>query len=212
MKLILHQATLAITEIDFDQALFASRIEQQHLRPTPASVFLVFHSGSGMRKIVFQVIQYKPFQILVESFVAERVATSPSVFHFRIRTSFQVPGFEWVHELLLLCLTSNSAQFCAEIACGKTGLGHNCTDSRFRIHRESVSGLGGFSLGFVYRCARRVGSGLYQSASILYHLTTARRWRSGDTQRFGVLYSKFEFAVQDAIKTPQAKATPTLSR
>ena len=39
----------------------------QALRPTPASVFLVFHSGSGMRKIVFQVIQYKPFQILVES-------------------------------------------------------------------------------------------------------------------------------------------------
>ena len=36
-------------------------------RPTPASFFLVFHSGSGMRKIVFQVIQYKPFQILVES-------------------------------------------------------------------------------------------------------------------------------------------------
>ena len=52
---------------------------------------------------------------------------------------------------------------------------------------------------------RRVGSGLYQSASILYHLTTARRWRSGDTQRFGVLYSKFEFAVQDAIKTPKLK-------
>ena len=73
------------------------------------------------------------------------------------------------------------------------------------LHRESVSGLGGFSLGFVYRCARRVGSGLYQSASILYHLTTARRWRSGDTQRFGVLYSKFEFAVQDAIKTPKLK-------
>ena len=89
-----------------------------------------------MRKIVFQVIQYKPFQILVESFVAERVATSPSVFHFRIRTSFQVPGFEWVHELLLLCLTSNSAQFCAEIACGKTGLGHNCTDSRFRMKND----------------------------------------------------------------------------
>ena len=61
--------------------------------------------------------------------MGEMFATSPSVFHFRIRTSFQVPGFEWVHELLLLCLTSNSAQFCAEIACGKTGLGHNCTDS-----------------------------------------------------------------------------------
>ena len=68
-------------------------------------------------------------------------AASLSVFHFRIRTSFQVPGFEWVHELLLLCLrerglTSNSAQFCAEIACGKTGLGHNCTDSRFRMKND----------------------------------------------------------------------------
>ena len=48
-------------------------------------------------------------------------ATSQSVFHFRIRTSFQVPGFEWVHELLLLCLTSNSAQFCAEIALERGG-------------------------------------------------------------------------------------------
>ena len=55
-----------------------------------------------MRKIVFQVIQYKPFQILVESQVLARemFAASLSVFHFRIRTSFQVPGFEWVHELL----------------------------------------------------------------------------------------------------------------
>ena len=89
-----------------------------------------------MRKIVFQVIQYKPFQILVESFVAGKFATSPPVFHFRIRTSFQVPGFECAHELLLLCLTSNSAQFCAEIACGKTALGHNCTDSRFRMKND----------------------------------------------------------------------------
>ena len=77
-----------------------------------------------------------------------------------------------------------------------------CTNG---LHRESVSGEAGFRLGFVYRCAGRVGSGLYQSASILYHLTTARRWRSGDTQRFVVLYSKFEFAVQDAIKTPKLK-------
>ena len=68
--------------------------------------------------------------------MGEMFATSQSVFHFRIRTSFQVPGFEWVHELLLLCLTSNSAQFCAEIACGKTGLGHNCTDSRFRMKND----------------------------------------------------------------------------
>ena len=89
-----------------------------------------------MRKIVFQVIQYKPFQILVESLARESSLASPSVFHFRIRTSFQVPGFEWVHELLLLCLTSNSAQFCAEIACGKTALGHNCTDSRFRMKND----------------------------------------------------------------------------
>ena len=89
-----------------------------------------------MRKIVFQVIQYKPFQILVESFARKPSLASLSVFHFRIRTSFQVPGFEWVHELLLLCLTSNSAQFCAEIACGKTVLGHNCTDSRFRMKND----------------------------------------------------------------------------
>ena len=83
----------------------------QNSRPTPASVFLVFHSGSGMRKIVFQVIQYKPFQILVESFLAGRVARSPSVFHFRIRTSFQVLSIPlglsrdkiW-REKLFLCL------------------------------------------------------------------------------------------------------------
>ena len=106
------------------------------LRPTPASFFLVFHSGSGMHKIVFQVIQYKPFQILVECLVGERVATSPSVFHFRIRTRFQVPEFEWVHELMLFCLATNPAQFCAEISCGKTGLGHNCTDSRFRMKND----------------------------------------------------------------------------
>ena len=136
MKLILYQATIAITKIDFGPGPFRCQIELGHLRPTPASVFLVFHSGSGMRKIVFQVIQYKPFQILVESLARESSLASPSVFHFRIRTSFQVPGFEWVHELLLLCLTSNSAQFCAEIACGKTGLGHNCTDSRFRMKND----------------------------------------------------------------------------
>ena len=38
----------------------------------------------------------------------------------------------------------------------------------WHIHRESVSGEAGFRLGFVYRSARRVGSDLYQSASILY--------------------------------------------
>ena len=101
-----------------------------------------------MHKIVFQVIQYKPFQILVESLARESSLASPSVFHFRIRTSFQVPGFEWVHELLLLCLTSNSAQFCAEIACGKTGLGHNFTDSiqnEKRFLRIAAWGVSRFS-------------------------------------------------------------------
>ena len=89
---------------------------------------------------------------------------------------------------------------------------NHCTESY--LHRESVSGQAGFRLGFVLRSARRVGSGLYHYALILYHLTTARRWRSGDTQRFGVLYSKFEFAVQDTIKTSKLKpAQPeTLSR
>ena len=79
---------------------------------------------------------YRPFQIVVESFATERVVASPSVFHFRIRTRFQVPGFEWVHELLLFCLATNPEQFCAEISCGKTGLGHNFTDSRFRMKND----------------------------------------------------------------------------
>ena len=35
------------------------------LRPTPLSREIIFDSGSGMRKIVFQVIQYKPFQISI---------------------------------------------------------------------------------------------------------------------------------------------------
>ena len=72
-------------------------------------------------------------------------------------------------------------------------------------HRESVSGLGGFRLGFVHDPPRLGGSGLYQNALILYHLTTARGLGGWRTQRFGVLYSKFEFAVQDAIKTPKLK-------
>ena len=89
-----------------------------------------------MRKIVFQVIQYKPFQILVESLARESSLASPSVFHFRIRTRFHLQEFEWVHELKLFCLATNPAQFCAEISCGKTGLGHNCTDSRFRMKND----------------------------------------------------------------------------
>ena len=77
------------------------------------------------------------------------------------------------------------------------------------FHRESISGLAGFSLGFCLPLRSAAWSGLYHLTSILYHLTTARRLRSGDTQRFGVLYSKFEFAVQDTIKTPKLKpATP----
>ena len=42
----------------------------------------------------------------------------------------------------------------------------------------------GFRLGFCLPLRSAAGSGLYQLASILYHLTTARRLRSGDTQRF----------------------------
>ena len=76
------------------------------------------------------------------------------------------------------------------------------------VHPKTLLRERGFRLGFVLRSARRVGSGLYHRALILYHLTTARRWRSGDTQRFGFLYSKFEFAVQDAIKTPAKAPLP----
>ena len=89
-----------------------------------------------MRKIVFQVIRYKPFQILVETFPEPWARGSPSIFHFRIRTRFQVPGFEWVHELLLFCLASNPAQFCAEISCGKTELGHNFTLAESRMKND----------------------------------------------------------------------------
>ena len=99
------------------------------LRPTPASSFSVFLSGIRKFKNVFQVTQYKTCQILVQTFPEPWARGSTSVFHFRKRVRFQVPGFEWVHELLLFCLASNPAQFCAEISCGKTGLGHNCTDS-----------------------------------------------------------------------------------
>ena len=50
-----------------------------------------------------------------------------------------------------------------------------------RVHPTSLCGLPSCRLGFVCRCAVRAGSDLYQSESILYHLTTARRRRSGDT-------------------------------
>ena len=92
------------------------------IRPTPASCFSVFLSGIRKLKNVFQVTQYKTFQILVQTFPEPWARGSPSVFHFRNRQRFQVPGFEWVHELLLFCLASNPAQFCAEISCGKTEL------------------------------------------------------------------------------------------
>ena len=71
------------------------------------------------------------------------------------------------------------------------------------VHPKTLLRERGVRLGFVLRSARRVGSGLYHYVLILYHLTTARRWRGGDTQRFGVLYPKFEFAVQEAFKTPK---------
>ena len=112
-------------------------------RPTPASFCSVFLSGIRKRKNVFQVTQYKTFQILVQTFPEPWARGSPSVFHFRNRQRFQVPGFEWVHELLLFCLASNPAQFCAEISCGKTELEHNCTISRFRMKNVSrFAGVG----------------------------------------------------------------------
>ena len=97
---------------------------------------------------MFQVTQYKTFQILVQTFPEPWARGSPSVFHFRNRQRFQVPGFEWVHELLLFCLASNPAQFCAEISCGKTELEHNCTISisrmknDFSVCRRGASGGG----------------------------------------------------------------------
>ena len=105
-------------------------------RPTPLSREIHFLSGFRKRKFVFQVTKYKTFQKIVQTFPETWSSGSPSVFHFRNRQRFQVPGFEWVHELLLFCLASNPAQFCAEISCGKTGLGHNCTDSRFRMKND----------------------------------------------------------------------------
>ena len=64
---------------------------------------------------------------------------------------------------------------------------------------------GGFRLGFVHHSPRSTGSGLYQSAKILYHLTTAMGQGERRLQRFGVLYSKVGFAVQDMIKNPKLK-------
>ena len=77
------------------------------------------------------------------------------------------------------------------------------------IYRESVSGWAGFRLGFVHHSPRPGGSGLYHYALILYHLTTARGLGSGARSVSENSDTKFEFAVQDAIKTPQAKARST---
>ena len=46
-------------------------------------------------------------------------------------------------------------------------------------HRRTLPRLLLFRLGFVYRCPRPGGSGLYHYALILYHLTTARGLGSG---------------------------------
>ncbi len=54
MKLILYQATMAITEIDFVPGPFRCQIELGHLRPTPANREIVFHSESGICTIVSQ--------------------------------------------------------------------------------------------------------------------------------------------------------------
>ena len=99
----------------------------------------------GQRFVVPQNSQTTPNQwpenlrspdLPTQTFPEPWVWGSPSVFHFRNRQRFQVPGFEWVHELLLFCLASNPAQFCAEISCGKTGLGHNCTISISRMKND----------------------------------------------------------------------------
>ena len=67
----------------------------------------------------------------------------------------------------------------------------------------------GFRLGFVYRCPRAGGVGCdigfvtVNVDSVLFdYCEGPGQWR---TQRFGVLYSKFEYAVQDAIKTHKLK-------
>ena len=80
---------------------------------------------------------------------------------------------------------------------------------RRRLHPKTLLRERGFRLGFVHHCPRPGGSGLYHYASILYHLTTARGLGSGARSVSENSDTKFEFAVQDAIKTPQAKAPPT---
>ena len=130
----------------------SSELRRAQLTPH-ACKFCVFLSGIRKRKNVFQVTQYKTFQILVQTFPepwARVLRGSPSVFHFRNRQRFQVPGFEWVHELLLFCLASNPAQFCAEISCGKTELEHNCTISISRMKNDfSVRRRGALELAVV---------------------------------------------------------------
>ena len=62
----------------------------QASRPTPANRKSDFDSGSGMRKILFQVIRYKPFRILVESFAREMVVGKPVCCPFQDQLEF--PG------------------------------------------------------------------------------------------------------------------------
>ena len=82
------------------------------------------------------------------------------------------------------------------------------------VHRESVSGWAGFSLGFVHHSPRSAGSGLLPVSVDSVPLDYCDGPGECRLQRFGVLYFKLEFAVQDAIKTPKLKpAQPeTLSR
>ena len=100
--------------------------------------------------------EYASFPAVAEKFqTLERVLTNPEfgyhakvvVFFFFLSIDYKVPASVFLRVLFCVvpCLT----------------------------YRKSVSGFGGFRLGFVLWCARWVGSGLYQSASILYHLTTA---------------------------------------
>ena len=80
--------------------------------------------------------------------------------------------------------------------------------SHFRksnVYRESVSGLGGFSLGFVLWCARwagRVCTNQHQFCTTLLQQGDGAAATRSVSENSNM---KFEFAVQDVIKTPNLK-------
>ena len=67
-------------------------------------------------------------------------------------------------------------------------------------HRESVSGRVGFNLGFISTLPWSVGWFCTVDFNVYGYL-----WGTVIAQRFGIADVKFEFAVQDAIKTPKLK-------